>query len=129
MKLHLKIVLGFLVGGFFESSFYDSEVVMLLYFIMGLSLAKVKNVPEVSISHFLPNIRSLDTDDVVPILDKVIQFSLYTFVIFCTLSISVTQISFALGVLAWLIKIHLTHTWNKIYRTSRFKKNTNRLWI
>ena len=41
-------VLGFLVGGFFESNFYDSEVVMFLYFIMGLSLAKVKNVPKVS---------------------------------------------------------------------------------
>ena len=42
------VVLGFLVGGFFESSFYDSEVVMLLYFIMGISLAEVKNVPKVS---------------------------------------------------------------------------------
>ena len=41
-------VLGFLVGGLFESNFYDSEIVMLLYFIMGLSLAKVKNVPKVS---------------------------------------------------------------------------------
>ena len=38
-------ILSFLVGGFFESSFYDSEVVMLVYFIMGVSLAKVKNVP------------------------------------------------------------------------------------
>ena len=85
-------VLSFLVGGFFESSFYDSEVIMFLFFLMGLSLAKVKNVPKVSTSHFLPNIRSLDTDDVVPILDKLIQFSLYTFVIFCTLSISITQI-------------------------------------
>ena len=84
---------------------------------MGISLAKVKNVAQVSTSHFFPNFRLLDTDDVVPILDKVIQFSLYTFVIFCTLSISVTQISFAIGVLAWLIKAHLTHTWSKIYRT------------
>jgi len=110
-------VLGFLVGGFFESSFYDSEVVMFLYFIMGLSLAKVKNVPKVSTSNFFPNIRVLDTDDVVPILDKVIQFSLYTFVIFCMFSISITQISFTIGVLAWLIKTHLTQTWSKIYRT------------
>tara|TARA_Y100001934_G_scaffold231028_1_gene278948 strand:- start:342 stop:1523 length:1182 start_codon:yes stop_codon:yes gene_type:complete len=44
----LAAVLGFLVGGLFESSFYDSEVIMLLYFIMGISLAKVKNVPKVS---------------------------------------------------------------------------------
>lgn len=41
-------VLGFLVGGCFESNFYDSEVIMLVYFIMGISLAKVKNVPTVS---------------------------------------------------------------------------------
>ena len=33
-------VLGFLVGGVFETNFYDSEVVMLLYFIMGISLAQ-----------------------------------------------------------------------------------------
>ena len=44
----LAAVLSFLVGGLFESNFYDSEVIMLLYFIMGLSLAKVKNVPKVS---------------------------------------------------------------------------------
>ena len=41
-------VLSFLIGGFFESNFYDSEVIMLVYFIMGISLAKVKNVPKVS---------------------------------------------------------------------------------
>ncbi|HBP11060.1 MAG TPA: hypothetical protein DD452_03890, partial [Nitrospina sp.] len=28
-------VMGFLAGGLFETNFYDSEVVMLLYFIMG----------------------------------------------------------------------------------------------
>ena len=36
-------VLSFLIGGFFETNFYDSEIAMLVYFIMGLSLAKVKN--------------------------------------------------------------------------------------
>ena len=65
----------------------------------------------------MPNIRSIETDNVVSNLDKLIQFSLYTFVIFCTLSISITQISFTIGVLAWLIKVHLTKTWDKIYRT------------
>ena len=35
-------VLAFLVGGFFETNIYDSELAMLLYFIMGISLAKVK---------------------------------------------------------------------------------------
>jgi O-antigen ligase len=41
-------VLSFLVGGFFETHFYDSEIIMLVYFIMGISLAKVKNCPKVS---------------------------------------------------------------------------------
>ena len=41
-------VLGFLVGGFFETNFYDSEMIMLVYFIMGISMAKVKSVPKVN---------------------------------------------------------------------------------
>ena len=36
----LAAVAGFLAGGMFETNFYDSEVVMLLYFIMGLALAE-----------------------------------------------------------------------------------------
>jgi len=36
-------VLAFLVGGFFETNIYDSEVSMLIYFLMGLSLSQVKN--------------------------------------------------------------------------------------
>ena len=32
-------VIAFLAAGFFESNFYDSEVVMLLYFIMALPFA------------------------------------------------------------------------------------------
>ncbi|MCS5621920.1 MAG: hypothetical protein NZ656_08215, partial [Nitrospinaceae bacterium] len=40
-------VTGFLAGGLFETNFYDSEVVMLLYFIMGISLAQTnKKVSE-----------------------------------------------------------------------------------
>ena len=42
-------VLAFLFGGFFETNIYDSEVAMFLYFIMGLSLAKIKKAPESSI--------------------------------------------------------------------------------
>jgi len=38
-------VLAFLTGGFFETNIYDSEVAMLLYFLMGLSLAMVKKLP------------------------------------------------------------------------------------
>ena len=40
-------VLAFITGGFFESSLYDSEVSMLLYFLMGLSLAHVRKTPQV----------------------------------------------------------------------------------
>jgi hypothetical protein len=40
-------VLSFITGGFFESNFYDSEVSMLLYFLMGLSLAHVRKTPQV----------------------------------------------------------------------------------
>ena len=40
-------VVAFLVGGFFESSLYDSEVTMLLYFLMGLSLTQTKDTSEV----------------------------------------------------------------------------------
>jgi len=38
-------VLAFLAGGLFETNIYDSEVAMLLYFLMGLSLAMVKKAP------------------------------------------------------------------------------------
>ncbi len=35
-------VIAFITGGFFETNIYDSEVAMLLYFLMGLSLTKTK---------------------------------------------------------------------------------------
>jgi len=38
-------VLGFLAGGVFETNFYDSEIVMLLYFIMGISLTQTNQKP------------------------------------------------------------------------------------
>jgi len=41
----IAAVLGFLAGGFFEKNFYDSGIVMLLYFIMGISLAQTKQKP------------------------------------------------------------------------------------
>lgn len=37
-------VTGFLVAGFFETNFYDSEVSMLLYFIMALPFAATQTV-------------------------------------------------------------------------------------
>ncbi len=36
---------------------------------------------------------------------------MFTFVAFSMFSISVTQISFAIGTLAWLLKVHLTRAW------------------
>jgi O-antigen ligase len=65
----------------------------------------------------LPNIDSSDAHRALPVLDKVIQFSLFTFVIFSMFSISVTQISFAIGALSWLLKVHLTQTWEKLRGT------------
>ncbi len=50
----------------------------------------------------------------VPVLDKVIQFSLFTFVVFSMFSISVTQISFAIGAIASLLKTHLTKSWKEL---------------
>ncbi len=41
------VVLAFLAGGFFETNIYDSEIAMLIYFLMGLSLAQVKKVSKV----------------------------------------------------------------------------------
>ena len=38
--------LAFLVAGFFESNFYDSEIAMLLYFIMALPFAGTQNTPQ-----------------------------------------------------------------------------------
>ena len=36
-------VLAFLAGGFFETNFYDSEVAMVLYFIMALPFSGTQN--------------------------------------------------------------------------------------
>lgn len=113
----LAPVLGFLAGGFFETNFYDSEMVMLLFFLMGISLAKVKEAP-VTEKRVIREVRVIQVNHIVPVLDKVIQFSLFAFVAFSMFSISVTQISFAIGVFTWLLKVHLTKTWNKIYGTA-----------
>ncbi len=65
----------------------------------------------------LPDTNSYRTNNVVLALDKVIQFSLFTFVAFSMFSISVTQISFALGALASLLKAHLTKSWKELRGT------------
>ncbi len=50
-------------------------------------------------------------------LDKIIQFSLIAFVAFSMISISITQISFTIGALAWIYKVHLTQSWKELKGT------------
>ncbi|HIB44255.1 MAG TPA: O-antigen ligase family protein [Nitrospina sp.] len=66
---------------------------------------------------FLPSTNSPTTNRVISILDKVTQFSLATFVVFAMFSISITQISFAIGALSWILKVHLTQTWKELRGT------------
>jgi putative inorganic carbon (hco3(-)) transporter len=66
---------------------------------------------------FLPDTNSSVINPMVPVLDKTIRFSLLTFVIFSVFSISVTQISFAIGAIASLIKTHLTKSWKELRGT------------
>jgi putative inorganic carbon (hco3(-)) transporter len=65
----------------------------------------------------LPDTNSSDANRVVPVLGKVIQVSLFTFVVFSMFSISVTQVSFTIGTLSWLLKAHLTRTWKELRGT------------
>ena len=65
----------------------------------------------------LPDTNSFKAYNLLPALDKIIQYSLFTFVAFAMFSISVTQISFAIGALSWLLKVHLTQTWKEISGT------------
>ncbi len=60
---------------------------------------------------------SLTRKSTIQFLDRIIQFSLFTFVTFSMFSISVTQISFAIGALSWLLKVHLTRTWKEMRGT------------
>jgi O-antigen ligase len=66
---------------------------------------------------FLPDTNSSEANHMVPVLDKVIRFSLFTFVAFSMFSISVTQISFAIGAIASLLKTHLTKSWKELRGT------------
>ena len=63
------------------------------------------------------NTGSVEASPAVQTLDKLIQLSLLTFVAFSMFSISVTQISFAIGALSWLLKVHLTQTWKEMKGT------------
>lgn len=48
-----------------------------------------------------------------PVLDRVITLSLILFVMFSMFSISITQIAFAVGTVAWLTKASLTKSWSR----------------
>lgn len=65
----------------------------------------------------LPDTNSSETNQVVLVLDKVVQFCLFTFVAFSMFSISLTQISFAIGAIASLLKTHLTKSWKELRGT------------
>jgi len=47
------------------------------------------------------------------VLDKIIIFSLFTFVAFSMFSISITQISAGVGGVAWLLRTHFTSSWHE----------------
>jgi putative inorganic carbon (hco3(-)) transporter len=64
-----------------------------------------------------PHTNLSDMNRIIPVLDKLILFSLFTFAAFSLFSISVTQISFAIGSLSWLYKVHLTQTWKELKGT------------
>ena len=59
----------------------------------------------------------LQTNRFIPVLEKIIQFSLLTFAAASLFSISITQISFTIGSLSWLLKVHLTKTWKELRGT------------
>ena len=49
-----------------------------------------------------------------PVLDRILSLSLVLFVMFSMFSISITQIAFAVGTIAWLTKISLTKSWSRV---------------
>lgn len=50
-------------------------------------------------------------EKLIPVLDKVVIVTLFVFVAFSMFSISVTQIAFGLGGVAWLLRTQLTDEW------------------
>lgn len=65
----------------------------------------------------LTDIESENTHPLVPALETINKLSLLIFVVFSMFSISITQISFTLGALSWLMKVHLTQSWKEITGT------------
>lgn len=53
------------------------------------------------------------SEKLLPVLDKIAIVSLFVFAAFCMFSISITQIAAGLGGLAWLLRTHITKTWQE----------------
>ncbi len=54
------------------------------------------------------------THRLTPILDRILTLSLILFVMFSMFSISITQIAFAVGTVAWLTKASLNNSWKQV---------------
>ena len=54
------------------------------------------------------------THRLTPVLDKVLTLSLILFVMFSMFSISITQIAFAVGTVAWLTKASLNNSLKQV---------------
>ncbi len=52
-------------------------------------------------------------EKIVPVLDKMVIVSLFVFTAFTMFSISITQIAGGIGGLAWIVRTHITGTWNE----------------
>jgi len=65
----------------------------------------------------LSDTKLLEASRAIPVLDKLIQVSIFTFVAFSMFSISVTQIALAIGIIGWLLKIHFTKSWKDLRGT------------
>ena len=61
--------------------------------------------------------QTLQTSRFIPVLEKMTQLSLLTFAATSLFSISIAQISFTIGSLSWLLKVHLTKTWKELRGT------------
>ena len=49
-----------------------------------------------------------------PVLDRILSVSLIVFVMFSMFSISITQVAFAVGTVAWLTRVSLTRSWKQV---------------
>ena len=60
------------------------------------------------------NSQVLPKNQLLPILDKIIEFCLIGFAVFSLFSISLTQICFIVGGICWIVKVSLERNWNSV---------------